>query len=77
MINKIIINVDTDKKPSLTIGHVDNLNPTTPEEAKKLIETDISCVFEALCTLIHLADQSGYGNKADYIKTATTELNKM
>lgn len=77
MKNKIQIDVDTERTPSLTIGHPVEFNPTNPEEAKELIVNDISCVFEAFRQLITLADQSGYGKKADYIKTATDELKKM
>lgn len=77
MKNKIQIDVDTDRKPILLIGHPEEFNPTTPEEAKEVISNDISCVFEAFCSLIHLADQSSYGKKADFIKTAIEQLNKM
>jgi len=77
MKNKIQIDVDTERKPNLIIGHPEEFNPTTPEEAKEVIINDISCIFEAFCELIHLADQSGYGKKSDYVKTAIEHLNKM
>jgi len=77
MKNKIQIDVDTDRTPNVLIGHPVEFNPTTPEEAKEVIVNDISCIFEAFCMLVHLADQSGYGKKADFIKTATDQLNGM
>jgi hypothetical protein len=77
MINKINIEVDTDKTPALTIGHPIEFTPTTPDEAKTVIINDISCIFEAFKTLVHLADQSGYGTKEAFIKTAVDDLNQM
>lgn len=77
MKNKIQIDVDTDRNPNVMIGHPPEFDPTTPEEAKKIILDDISCVFEALCSLIHLADQTGYAKKDELIKTATDELKNM
>ena len=77
MKNTIQIDVDTDRTPNVMIGHPPEFKPTTPEEAKSMIIRDISCVFEALCTLIHMADQSGYAVKADLIKTSIDHLNGM
>lgn len=77
MKNKIQIDVDTERTPNVLIGHPKEFNPTTPEEAKAVITNDISCVFEAFRMLIDVADQSGYGKKEEFIKTAITELNKM
>lgn len=77
MINKITIDVDTDKTPALKIGHPIEFTPTTPDEAKTVIVNDISCVFEAFKILIKLADQSGYGKKEGFIKTAIDDLNNM
>lgn len=77
MKNKIQIDVDTDRTPNVMIGHPPEFNPTTPEEASKMILIDISCVFEALCSLIHLADQNAFASKRDLVNTAIEHLNGL
>jgi hypothetical protein len=51
--------------------------PTDNDEAKTMIINDISCVCEALCELIHIADQNGYASKDNLIETSIKLLNDM
>lgn len=78
MKNIISIDVDTDRTPIVMIGKPTSIPPpTTEEEAKLMILNDISVACEGLCTLIHIADQSKYGDKVDLIKTSIKYLNDM
>ena len=79
MKNIIIIDVDTEREgQQLKIGKPsDILAPTSPEEAKGIILSDIACVFEAFKTMVLIADKSGYGKKEDFIKTAIKELSDV
>ena len=77
MKNKLYVDIDSERNPSVMIGHPPEYNPTTPDEAKKVIYDDITSVFAALCSLILVADQSGYGKKEDFIRTAVDQLNNM
>jgi len=78
MKNIITIDVDTDRDAVVMISKPSTIPvPTTEEEAKKMILDDISIACEGLCTLIHIADQSKYGEKADLVKTSIKHLNDM
>jgi len=79
MKNVIIIDVDTEREQQLQIGKPssDIQAPTSPEEAKAIIVNDIACVFETFKTMVLIADQSGYGKKEEYIKTAIADLNDL
>ena len=78
MKNVILINIDTDREQPLIIGKQEGINPpTTPEEAAVMITQDISCVCEALCTLIHMADQNNYGKKEDLVAASIKYLNDL
>jgi hypothetical protein len=78
MKNKIYLDIDTDRTPPIQIGKPEEFNkPTTPEEAKQMVSIDISCVCEALCTLIHIADQNKYGDKEQLVKASIEHLNHM
>jgi hypothetical protein len=78
MKNIIIIDVDTEREQQLQIGKPSDIKaPTSPEEAKSIIINDISCVFETFKHMIIIADQSGYGKKEDFIKSAIADLNSL
>jgi hypothetical protein len=78
MKNSIFIDIDTERDQPILIGKPKEITPpTTPEEAAKMIITDISHVCEALCSLIHVADQNGYATKEALIAASITLLNNM
>lgn len=78
MKNTIYIDIDTDRTPSVNIGKPSEIEkPTTPEEASAMIIVDISCLCEALCSLIHMTDQSGYAKKEDLVNASIKYLNDM
>lgn len=78
MKNALYIDIDTDREQIVLIGKPPEITPpATPEEAAKMITVDISCVCEALCTLIHMADQNGYATKEDLVKASLTHLNNL
>ena len=74
----ITIDIDTERENPLIITKPDTIPaPTTPEEAKAMLLTDIGCVCETLCMLIHLTDQSGYATKKDLVDISVNVLNDM
>jgi hypothetical protein len=42
-----------------------------------MIVNDIACVCEALCTLIHVAEQNDYAKKDELITESIKQLTKM
>jgi hypothetical protein len=51
--------------------------PETHDEAKKMIIDDISCICEALCHLIKMADLNGYADKKSLVSASTMYLNEI
>ncbi len=75
MKNTIYIEIDSEKATPILFGKgPDSPKPTTPEEAGAMILVDINCMTEALMSLIHLADQSGYGKKDELLTDAIAKL---
>ncbi len=78
MKNIIFVDIDTEREQQVQIGKPAEIAPpANPEEAKAMINTDITCLCEALCTLIHMADQNAYGKKEELVKTSIGYLNAM
>ncbi len=78
MKNALYIDIDTEREQIVLIGKPPEITPPqTPEEAAKMITLDVSCVCEALCTLIHMADQNGYATKEDLVKASMKYLNDL
>lgn len=78
MKNLIYIDLDTDRKQVVLIGKTpETPKPTNYAESSEMIMLDISCVCEALLTLIKIADTNGYSNKEETIKTSINYLNKL
>lgn len=78
MKNAIYIDIDTEREQKVLIGKPPEITPpTTPEEASAMITLDISCVCEALCSLIHMADQSGYSTKEELVAASIKHLNDL
>ena len=78
MKNIIIIDIDTEREQQLQIGKPSDIQPpNSQEEAKEIITTDISCVYEAFKMMVRIADQSGYGKKEEFVKTAIADLNEF
>ena len=75
MKNTIYIEIDSEKSTPILFGKgPDSPKPTTPEEAGEMVLVDINCMTEALMSLIHLADQSGYGKKNELLTDAIAKL---
>ena len=78
MKNSLFIDVDTDRAQIVLIGKPPEIQPpANPEEAAKMILDDISCVCEALATLITITDTSGYSKKEELVKIAVKYLNDL
>jgi hypothetical protein len=77
MINKILIDIDTDRELPILIGKTpDTPQPTNEEEAKQMILTDIECIGETLLSVIHMAHANGYGDKETLVKSNIEKLTK-
>lgn len=78
MKNSIYLDVDTEREQQIIIGKgPDTTPPETPEAAALMITNDIACLCEALCNLIHVADQSGYSKKEDLVRVSIDQLNTL
>lgn len=75
MKNVLMVDIDTDRKNTVIIGKpTDWPRPTTKEEQAKMILEDMSCLCEAVCTLIHLAEQAGIKNSPDSLRDCLKHL---
>jgi hypothetical protein len=78
MKNILIIDVDTTRDKVMMFKKPNDLPlPQNKEEAKKMILEDVSCAFEAFCSLVMVIDQNGYGKKEDMLKTSIEHLNDL
>jgi hypothetical protein len=78
MKNTIYIDIDTEREQQTLIGKGPETDPPkTREEASKMIVNDIACVCEALCTLIHMADQNEYAKKDELVTESIKQLTKL
>lgn len=77
MKNKIYIDVDSERAEPILFGKGEDIpRPTTEEEAKEMVLTDIVCITEALISLIHVADHMKYGEKNVIANQAIASLNQ-
>lgn len=73
-----MIEKDDDKNPKINFSKpIDYIVPTNHEEAKTMILGDISTICEALCFMIHLADQNNYFKKQDLVDKSIEFLKKI
>lgn len=78
MKNTIFISIDTERDQPIIIGKPPEITPPgTPEEAKEMINIDINCVTEALCRLIDIANQNGYGETTQLVDNAIMSLHNL
>lgn len=78
MKNAIYITIDTESDQPIIIGKPPEITPPgTPEEAKEMILIDINCVTEALCRLIYIANQNGYGDLVKLVDNSIMTLHSM
>ena len=78
MKNTIIVDVDTERDKPILIGKPPEIKPPeTKEETGIMITTDISCLCEAMCELIHMSHNNGYAKKEDLVQAAIKHLNDM
>lgn len=73
----ISITIDTESKTPISINKPEDVTPpTTAEEAKEVITTDINCLTEALCFMVGVAEDNGYINANDTLTKIIVRLNK-
>ena len=73
----INITIDTESKTPISINKPEEINPpTTAEEAKEVITTDIKCLTEALCFMVGVAEDNGYVNSNETLTQIIVRLNK-
>lgn len=78
MQNNLCIDVDTDREPIIKITKPsDQEVPSDFDTTKSMLLNDITCLTEALSTLINVADTNGYSKKSELIKAITTRLDDM
>jgi len=78
MKNIILINVDTEREQQIIIGKPEEIKkPENREEAGIMITEDLTCVCEALCTLINMANDNGYALKKDLVEISVKRLNEL
>ena len=78
MKNIILINVDTERDQQIIIGKPEEIQkPQNREEAGIMITEDLTCVCEALCTLINMAADNGYADKKDLIDISIKRLTEL
>lgn len=78
MKNAIYVEIDTEREQPVLIGKPPEIEPpTTQEETSEMIKNDIACLLEAMITLIHMADQNGYGKKEEYVQQSIDHLNRF
>jgi hypothetical protein len=75
MKNTLYIDIDSEREQPILIGKgPDSVGPQTKEEAANMVQIDIKCMAEALISLIHLADQNGYGDKEQLVNESIALL---
>ncbi len=73
----INISIDTESKTPISINKPEDFSPpTTSEDAKELITTDIKCLTEALCFMVGVAEDNGYVNSNETLTQIIVRLNK-
>ena len=79
MTNSIFIDIDTEREKPIIFGKPPDITPPeNKEEAAKMILNDISCLAEAITTLIIMAGQNGYANKDELmVATVNTIYNAL
>ena len=78
MKNSITIDIDTERDQPILIAKGTECHvPTNKEEAAEMVLTDITCICEAMLSLIHVADQNQYGTKENLIKHVTDKINQF
>lgn len=74
----ITITIDTEQKVPISITKPHDIEPapSNPEEAKLMINKDISCLMEGVCFLIDAAHDNGYGDRNELVNQSVIRLNK-
>jgi hypothetical protein len=61
MKNIVIVDIDTDREHKVLLGKPEDITqPSTPEEASKMVLDDMTSLCDGLVTLIHAAHDSGF-----------------
>lgn len=69
MKNLLQVDIDTERENTIIIGKPgNNQRPQSKEEAAAMIIVDMATLCEAVCTLIHVADQNGIKPSADSVR---------
>lgn len=79
MKNILFVDVDTERtNPGpVVIGKPNPMAaPKSQEEMAEVVKMDIACLCEAVCTLIHVADQNGIRPSAESLRICIDHLQK-
>lgn len=75
MKNILQIDLDSDRKNTVIIGKPEGAQrPRNEEEAAAMVIDDMATLCEAICTLIHVADQGGIKKSADSLRDCIKHL---
>jgi hypothetical protein len=76
MKNKLIIDIDTERKEpgTVIIGKMKSDEPLTNEQAKEMWMDDMGCVCEALVTMIRLGEDEGWCKGADSLRVCMVHI---
>lgn len=75
MKNELFVNIDTDRSPVIQIGKPSHIQaPDTEEAANQMVLDDMATLCEALCTLIHVAHDSGYKDGSESLRDCIKHL---
>jgi hypothetical protein len=69
----VVIDIDSNQ-PIQIVKPPDFIPPKTKAEQNAMVIDDMACLCEAICTLIHLADQSGIKPSAASLRDCIKHL---
>jgi hypothetical protein len=78
MKNLVIIDIDTERQEKILIKKPSSIEkPSDDLSAKEMVVNDMSCVFEAFCTLMNLISDNKFGDKNQIIDIAVKHLETL
>lgn len=76
--NKVlVVDIDPERKPAVVISHgVRTGNEVNPVDSHFDVVSDMATLCEAICTLIHVAENEGIKRSPDSLKDCIEHLEK-
>lgn len=75
MKNILLVDIDTDRVPPIKICKPPDVPvPASHAEMAPVLIQDMMCLCEAICTLIHVAEQAGYKSSPDSLRDCIRHL---